>query len=62
MIRPTPKMVEEAINWTGPFLDNQQPGQLRTYVGVLREFALKATLHPDFMREFVGFGEEPDNE
>lgn len=66
---PTPKMVREAINWSGPWLRRKPrwwrsggncPGQLNTYVEVLREFAMQVTMHPDFMQRFVGF-EDSEN-
>ncbi len=51
---PTRKMVDEAINWTGPWLDQQPEGQLRTYVGVLRRFAMATAMHPDYLATVIG--------
>ena len=55
---PTQKMVDEAINWTGPFLDKQPPGQLRMYVSVLRRFAMAVAMHPDYLASLVEVADE----
>ncbi len=44
---PSDKMVWEAINWTGPFLRERADGQAKTYVGVLRRFAMEMSEHED---------------
>ena len=51
---PTQKMVDEAINWTGPWLDKQTAGQQRMYVSVLRRFAMAAVMHPDYLMKMFG--------
>lgn len=51
---PTRKMVDEAVNWTGPWLDQQAPGQLRQYVSILRRFAMATAMHPDYLASVIG--------
>ena len=55
---PTKKMVDEAINWTGPWLDRQLDGQARTYVDVLRRFAMTVSAHPDYLMTVFGTDRE----
>lgn len=52
--QPTRKMVDEAVNWTGPWLRQQPEGQLKTYVGVLRRFAMATVMHPDYLASVIG--------
>lgn len=46
---PTDKMIEEAINWTGPFLRERATGQQFMYVRVLRNLAMAVSKHPDLV-------------
>lgn len=63
MNKPTRKMVDEAVNWTGPWLRKQPDGQLRTYVKVLREFAMAVAMHPDYLASVIGSESgRPDDE
>jgi hypothetical protein len=44
---PTPKMIDEAVNWWGPHIRTMHDGQAQRYARILRHATAVLTGHPD---------------